>query len=124
MLPITFRSELHLTPAAPHVVLMGETVPDLNPHTSPSVPRRDRPTKNSIKYHGAGPLLNEVRGIIAATTVGEKRLMSAGIMVKLLQERGAVVLSALSLYLTHTHSLYGVLFFEISPLGLTFDISE
>lgn len=86
MLPITFRSES--VPSSPSALLSfagGQSKLEVG------ASRKDRlPNKSSIKYHGAGPLLNEVRAIIGSTAIGERRLMSAGIMVKLLKARGSL----------------------------------
>ena len=44
--------------------------------------------EKSVPYHGAVPVAIGVRKIIGETPVGSKRLMSAGLMVELLQEEG------------------------------------
>jgi len=41
-----------------------------------------------VPYHGAAPVMDLVRSIIADTPPGSQRLMSAGLMVKLLVEKG------------------------------------
>ena len=44
--------------------------------------------EKSVPYHGAVPVAIGVRKLIAETPVGARRLMSAGLMVELLQEEG------------------------------------